>query len=318
MSLLTPLGLCAASTVVVSTGTEEDSNRMKIDNFALTMFQTCPIKYFLRMKEDWTSRRRSGALGFGGAIHEGLAEWYKTRDKAAALLAIDAAWPNNLPTDDWRTKEKCLAVMVEYMREYPQESFKVIGAPEAPLVEVNFTIATGMYLDDGEEIEYGGIFDGGAEFTPSRYILEHKTTTQLGKPPHAWYFQQFKPNNQVTGYIWALGRLTGQPVGGAIINAIGLYKNGPAKFARTITSRSEDEIASWLRNVRATCQMIRDCEKRDYWPLHTQACTMYGKCEFHDVHVLGTEVERQKQLEMLYVKQEWQYEHRDEGEVVSE
>jgi len=303
---------------------------MKIDNFALTMFQTCPAKYFLRMHEGWTSKRKSGALGFGGALHEGLATWYRTRDKGQALLAIDEAWPANLPIDDWRTKEKCLQTMIEYMKHYPVETFKIIGLPDTPLVEQTFTIHTGMYLPceragcvvatnkdeewclcglKREPIEYGGIFDTGVEWAGNEYVLEHKTTSQLG----TYYFNQFKPNNQVTGYLWALGQLTGRKPSGAIINAIGLYKSSPTKFERSITTRSDEDITHWLENVRATCQMIKDCERRQFWPMHTQACTMYGKCEYHDVHVLGAKAEQEKFLEQMFTKEPWSYEHRDEA-----
>jgi PD-(D/E)XK nuclease superfamily protein len=307
---------------------------LKIDNFALTMFQTCPAKYFLRMREDWTSRRKSAALGFGGALHEGLAEWYRTGDKLKSLQAIDVAWPGNLPIDDWRTKEKCLQVMVDYMKTYPQESFKIVGYPDAPMIENTFTLPTGMFLQckrcqDGdtslpweeecnscgvarELIEYGGIFDGLVEFGPNMYVLEHKTTSMLGSPPHAYYFNQFRPNNQVTGYVWAGGILSGQPVGGAFINAIGINKSSPTKFARNITTRTVDDLKKWLINVRATCQQIQDCELRGIWPMYTGSCTMFGKCEFHDVHVLGTEREQQMWLEQQFVKQPWSYEHRDE------
>lgn len=303
---------------------------MKIDNFALTMFQSCPAKYFIRMKQGWTTRRKSAALGFGGALHEGLAVWYRTGDRVGALKAIDAAWPENLPVEDWRTKEKCLQVMIDYMKTYPQESFKIVGFPEVPIVERTFTLETGMYLqcqhcqflnEDGihepichncgeprELIEYGGIFDGLVEFSGARYVLEHKTTSQLGD----YYFNQFKPNNQVSGYVWASELLGGERVGGAIINAIGIYKASATKFKRDITTRSKDDIRRWLLNVHATCQQIKDCELRGYWPLFTQSCTMYGKCEFHDVHVLSNEVEQEKLLEQQYINQPWSYETRDD------
>lgn len=297
------------------------------------MFQTCPAKFDLRILNEWTGRRKSAALGFGGALHQGLKVWYRGGGRAAAITSIAEVWPQGLPTDDWRTKEKCMSVMLEYMKEYPVETFKILGAPESPMVEQTFTLPTGKYLDciicggqsdpDNpgfcsaphplEEIEYGGIFDGGVEFT-NNFVFEHKTTTMMGKPPHSWFFQQFKPNNQVTGYIWALGQLTGQRVGGAIINAIGLYKSSATRFAREITTRSDEDIESWLDNVRATCQMIKDCERRGHWPKHTGSCTMYGKCEFHDVHVLGAVKEQEKFLEQQYIKQPWDYEHRDEGE----
>ena len=301
---------------------------MKIDNFALTMFQSCPAKYQLRIKEGWTSRRKSGALGFGGALHEGLAEWYRTHDKVKAVEAVVKSWPANLPIDDWRTREKCVEVMVQYMKAYPDEEFKIVGAPANPMVECTFTIDTGMFLSciecridwdpavgntvclacgqPLEPIEYGGIFDGLVEFNGSMYVLEHKTTSQLG----AYYFDQFKPNNQVTGYIWGGSQLAGQRVGGAIINAIGIYKASATKFERQITTRSDDSIKEWLTNLRNVCEMIRECEIRHHWPMSTPACTMYGKCEYHQVHVLSTFNERQKLLEQDYVKDEWLYENR--------
>lgn len=305
---------------------------MKIDNFALTMFQTCPAKYFLRIRGDWTSRRKSAALGFGGALHAGLAVWYKTGDKVAALKAIDEAWPQGLPIDDWRTKEKCLQTMVDYLRTYPQESFQIVGYPEAPMVENTFTLPTGMTLKcrqcgDADEslpwenvctncgpeghkepIEYGGIFDGLVRFGPQLFVFEHKTTSQLGD----YYFNQFRPNNQVTGYVWAGQQLSGDSVGGAIINAIGIYKSSATKLRREITTRTMEDIKDWLINVHATCQQIQDCELRGVWPKHTGSCTMYGKCEFHDVHVLGTATEQERWLTQQYVKQPWDYEHRDE------
>jgi PD-(D/E)XK nuclease superfamily len=160
-----------------------------------------------------------------------------------------------------------------------------------------------------ELIEYGGIFDGLVEFSGNVYVLEHKTTSQLG----SYYFNQFKPNNQITGYVWAARQLSGKRVGGAILNAIGVYKSSATKLERSITSRADTEIAEWLTNLRHSCQMIKDCERREYWPLHTPSCTMYGQCEYHIVHTLGTETERQKMLEMEYVRNEWNFEERDDA-----
>lgn len=300
---------------------------MRVDNFILTQFQTCPAKFELRAIEHWTSRRKTGALGFGAALHEGLAEWYKTGSQEGALMQIHRLWPDNMPIDDWRTKEKCMKVMAEYIRTYPSENFSIVGMPDHPMIECTFTLDTGMHLscfacgpgyEEGstclkcdhplEPIEYGGIFDGLIEFSGSVYILEHKTTSMLG----GYYFNQFKPNNQVTGYVWAAGLMSGQRVGGAMINAIGLYKSSPTKFERQLTSRSQNEIDEWLGNVRATCELIQHCKRTGHWPMHTAACTLYGKCEYHDVHVLGTENERRKRLETDYIREEWNFENRDD------
>lgn len=302
---------------------------MKIDNFALTMHQTCPSKYDLRMRKGWTTRGKSGALGFGGAIHLGLAEWYRSGSLEKALLAINEGWPDDLPVDDFRTKEKCLTVMIEYCKKYPKEGFEVVGLKDGnPMIEVPFTIELGLCVPycevcnkdqapgnkrcdncfrDLEPIEYGGIFDGLIDFSLHVFILEHKSTSVLG----SGYFNQFKPNNQVCGYIWAAGELSGKKVDGALVNAIGVYKAGATKFERTMTSRSDTAIHEWKRNVQASCAEIKYHERTGYWPMRTQACTLYGLCEFHAVHVLEHDTERLKRLETDYIQSPWDYELRE-------
>lgn len=303
---------------------------MRIDNFALTMFQSCPAKYKLRIVDGWTSRRKSAALGFGGAFHHGLAQWYRTGSRAEMLKGVKDAWPDGMPVDDYRTLAKCVETLMAYVNKYPAETFAVVSGPDGPLIEVSFTLPTGLYLRCGncqhldkseptdpacshcgaakEEIEYGGIFDGLVEFSGAVYVLEHKTTSQLG----AYYFDQFRPNNQVTGYTWGAGLLSGKRVGGALVNAIGVYKASAPKFERQVTVRSEIEMAEWLQSVHRTCEQIKECERTGIWHLQTVACTMYGKCEFHQVHVLPHPQQRLNLLEQEYVVAHWDYEGRDE------
>lgn len=293
------------------------------------MFQTCPAKYFLRIKEHWTSRRRSGALGFGACLHEGLATWYRTNDPGEAIKIIAEKWPDGMPVDDWRTKEKCVRTMIEYMNKYKQESWNVVGYPEEPIVEVAFTIDTGMYLpcakcwildsldpfepicnlchEHREAIEYGGIYDLLVEFGGSLFVVDHKTTSMMG----AGYFNQFKPNNQMTGYIWAAGQMSGRKVSGAIINAIGMYKTGTTKFEREITSRNQTSIDHWKLNVWHECVAIKQAERSGFWPMRTGACTLYGICEFHSVHSLDHPTEQIKRLETDFVRDAWDFENRD-------
>jgi len=293
------------------------------------MHQGCPAKYQLRMLEGWTSRRRTGALGFGSALHIGLAEWYRSGDHSKALMAIHEAWPDNMPIDDWRTKEKCLVTMAEYIKNYPGETWKVVGMPDNPVIEVPFTLDFGMYLpcsqghvpiDDGiyepicpvcgeerEPLEYGGIYDMLVDFGGQLFVVDHKSTSVLGPQ----YFNQFNPNNQMTGYIWAASQLSGAKVTGAIINAVGVMKTGKTKFEREITSRSPEAIERWKRDVYVEACDIKEHKRLGHFPQRTQSCTMYGKCEYHDVHVLQHATEQVKRLEQDYVKESWDYEMRD-------
>lgn len=311
------------------------------------MHQTCPAKYDLRMNNGWTLRRRSGALGFGSAIHAGLAEWYrhmhnKTTEErfAIACKAITDGWDLNVPVDDWRTLAKCLSVFREYTIEYPTESWEMIGAAaDRPVVEQTFTLATGMYLPCGlsyldttlrehcdaighksdavctvcnaprEPIEYGGIFDGMVRFGGNVYALEHKSTSVMGD----YYFNQFKPNNQVAGYIWASGQMSGLEVGGAIVNAIGVYKTGKTKFKRQVSTRDKLDIEMFLKNVYATCCEIKQHQLTGFYPQRTGSCTQYGLCEFHQVHTLSDPAWQQKRLEQDYEQSKWDYTRRDDN-----
>lgn len=306
---------------------------MKFDNFMLSMHQTCPAKYNERINNQWTSRHRSGALGAGAALHAGLAEWYKGNGPKAALEAIEKGFESEVPIDDWRNIEKVRRTFAEYITQYPGENWDVLGrADGAPIVEVPFLLETGMHLPchecqmadqrlmdfrfedtclncngPREPIEYGGILDMAVDFNSQVYIVDHKSTSQMGPT----YFNQFKPNNQMTGYIWGAGKLSGRRCAGAIINAIAWSKTAPTRFARSITTRNDYDIDRWLCDVYSEACNIQQHQLTGHWPYRTNSCLQYGMCEFHQIHVMSTETEQQSVRETHYVKDNWDFENRD-------
>jgi len=323
---------------------------MIVDNFALSIYQSCPSKYDLRIIQQWTTRRKSAALGFGGAFHLGLAEWYKTGSRQEMLKAIQEGWPDGMPVDDFRSKAKCVEALIAYTKEYPAENFTVVDGPDGKLIEVSFTLPTGLYLplcyhvdENGiisgcgndarmdrswdptigacpncglplEDLQYGGIFDGLVEFSGALYVFEHKTTSRLGDR----FFDQFRPNNQVSGYVWGASKLSGKQIGGALINAIGIYKSSPTKFKRQVTMRAPEEINEWLGSVYNTCVSIQQAKVTGSFPMHTGSCTMYGRCEYHAVHSLPYAKQRLAILEQDYQLSEWNHEARDEDSTEDE
>lgn len=288
----------------------------------MVAFQTCPSLYFLRFKQGWAPRRKSAALGFGGGVHLGLGSFYENeglpmeKRLQLAVKAMADGWVPG-PVDDYRTLEKAVEVMVLYAKQYPRENFNLVQGPSGPLVEVVFTLpltigGTQLFCDDGEPIEYGGIFDGLVDSggpAAQHYVLEHKTTSRLGPT----YMYQFKPNNQVSGYIWAAGQLSGKKIAGALVNAICVTSGGKVEFRREITTRTEYDLEVWAKDVQTTCSMIRDAERTGKWPRFTKSCTMYGKCEFHDVHTKGDPETEQRILDQDYEVRHWSHESRDEA-----
>lgn len=316
---------------------------MKIDNHALQLWQTCPAKYDLAIRQGWQPRFKGAALGYGASVHEGLASWYKDLKEgfkgdrlSRAKQAIISSWPDNQPIDNFRTQSRACELMDKYAETYPYESFKPV------LVEQPFSFETGMYLDycggcgfdntpsiteeqdqDGEcancnepleSIEYGGIVDLLVEFNGVYFIVDHKTTSQLGP----MYFMQYKPNNQITGYCWGIEQATGKPVNGAFINAMCLTTSGKISFKREMTNRNPGDVAQWLQQLRSECNAIRRHELTGEWPFRTQQCMgKYGMCEYHSVHVLSDPSEQQARLETDYEIRHWNFELRDTSEATT-
>jgi hypothetical protein len=308
----------------------------------LKLFQDCPLKYKTRIEGEWVGQFRSGALGFGKAVHEGLKEWYQrgldgeppSLRLAAALDAIEVAWPENHPVDDYRTLVRAKSLMMNYAKEYPSEPFKIL------LVEVPFKFHLGRYLlycqgcnfennpiaaagyprnncgscgRDLEEIEYGGIFDTLIQFGPPSstivYTLEHKTTSQLG----SLYFRQYDLDNQVSGYVWGASQVSGKVVGGAMMNALCCTSGGTLKFDRQLISRTPTDLERWKNDVASTCNDIERTRRLGHWRMHTNHCmNKYGMCEYHSVHILSNPDEQRRRLETDYRKDPWDFERRDD------
>lgn len=312
---------------------------MKIDNFMLTNWQTCPAKFKLSIEDHWQPKMKSAALGFGAVIHEGLAEWYRGTFEGLtvqqrferAILKIREKFPLDHPIDDHRNLNKAEEVMKAYVENYPGENFQI------QQVEVPFTLDLGLcvllcencghdagvvgvdsYLLDLcpkcnsplEPIEYGGILDTVTSFGPVLYVLEHKTTSQLGP----LYFRQYETSNQITGYCWAIKQLSGKRVGGANVNAICVTRGGKIDFKRETTNRSDADFELWRKMIQAECNAITRHRITGVWPYRTEQCLgKYGLCAYHSVHTLSTPIEMQRRLEADYEQRPWDHELRDVG-----
>jgi hypothetical protein len=303
---------------------------MKLDNYSFSGFQGCPLWYKTRIVDGWAPPHKSAALGFGGAVHVGLAEWYRSRNPDAVMEKMLEAWPENHPVDDYRDMMKAKKVLLEYMQKYIHESFTIVPG----MIEIATALPTGMYLPicpecgynnvegvndwyrthgkcsncgaDLELIEYGGIFDTLVDFAGQIYILEHKTTSQLGPR----FFDQFKPNNQVTGYVWMAQQLSGR-CDGAIVNAIGVFKVGATRFERHITTRNQWEINDWLNDLWVEACTLQRYTLTGQWPKRSKSCTLYGACEFLSVHQINDPSAQARLLEQDYIHDPWEFEKRD-------
>jgi len=263
-----------------------------------------------------------------------------------AFAALTQAWPEDQPVDDFRTLSRAQELLLTYIKEYPQESFQIL-AVEVPFTlplrdpegkyrwldcgnsfpdtfdpTLGRTFCPGKPLDSGncdicgrpcESIEYGGIFDLNVQYGAGKYstiyVMDHKTTSVLGPT----FFLQFKPNAQITGYVWADTQLSDRKVAGAIINALCLTRGGNIVVGkREITDRSDADIREWISDTVWTCNAIRESQRTGVWPKSDEECQgKYGMCGYHGIHVLTEPHERQARRETDYIQRKWDYEDRD-------
>lgn len=243
------------------------------DYSTLSSFQTCRKRYYYEHVLCIRPKAPSGALTFGGAIHEGLDEYYKNdRDLVKAIQAFTKAHVE-IEGETLRTLEHGIKLLTVYAQKYKDEPFKVLGKPEEGFV---FTI--------GDEL-YGGRMDLLVDWDGATWLVEHKSTTRLGNS----YFDQFDLDKQVTGYIIATEEYLGRKCQGCIINVMEPWKEVIRKSARTKApedhflrkplNRSQRLKDQFKNNVLRIIRDIRWCHENDefYEAEKKESCFYYNR-----------------------------------------
>jgi len=102
---------------------------------------------------------------------------------------------------------------------------------------------------------YGGRMDQVVDWRGKLWIRDFKTTSRMGNT----YPQQFSPNNQMSGYVWAGEKLSGRPVKGVIIETVYNTKTQGPEIKQFLSTRSPGQIDTWLNNVFHEATELRAC-----------------------------------------------------------
>ena len=243
------------------------------DFTALDTFQACPEKYRKRMIQDLTPLKIAPALDFGKAIHIALDYYYKNSNlMSKAIEVFKEAYTRE--DDPKRTQLIGEQMLIDYAEVYQREPFKIIDT------EVGFTVPIGEYL-------FSGRLDGLAEWDNQLYVIEHKTTIQLGPS----YFKQFEMSMQIDGYIYATEQITGKRCAGVIINAMQpktKTKKMEDHYARDPITRTEFERKEFLREIPLLIKDILEKEKSGIFTRTKRSCFSYNyQCPFWDLCKYG-------------------------------
>lgn len=129
---------------------------------------------------------------------------------------------------------------------------------------------------DGSPLMYVGRLDMLGEFSGQLFVVDEKTTSQMGA---AWT-KNWDLRGQFTGYVWAARELRKLPVVGAVVRGV-CFRTHDYGNAEVITFRSPWMIEQWLeRTVGAIRRLQAAWEANRYLHNHDNACTQYGGCRY--------------------------------------
>lgn len=254
---------------------EQGNAGVALDYTMTSNFQTCPLLFMEAYVKGITPKRKQMHLHFGSACHLGWAAWYRTHDVEAAVSAFlsDYVDPEG---EELKTRRNGEALMRAYAERYPSESWEVLEI-ETPIV---FEFGPGMFhfvIPDMVVKDHGRI-----------YGVEHKHTKSIGIN----YFKQFKPNQQLDGQVAGIRAKWGM-CDGIIVNPTEIQKGGrmgrPSPYfgfgPRDISSRTQEDIEWWRRDMVEVYRDINETIGRGYYRANRSACHNYAGCAFRELHI---------------------------------
>lgn len=316
----------------------KDGLQFAWDGTSLELAQTCLRKYYYAMIRGIKPRRESVHLLFGGLYASALEHFYKYRAQGHSIdealrevirEALIASWSyedcpscagSGLVTtavecqdcagfghrslgpkyfdDPKKTRVNLIRTIVWYIEQFGDESEDGIKTYHLqsgkPAVELSFTLE----MDD--EILYCGHLDRVVEFGDSLYVMDQKTT---GGTIGTYFFDQFSPNNQMSGYAWAGQAILHSPVRGVIIDGAQIAVNF-TRFERGITTRTKDQLEEWYDSTLWTIKLTRQATALGQWPMNLSACGNYGGCPFRQLCSRSPSV-RENYIKSEYVEHNW-------------
>lgn len=262
-----------------------------IDSTMRASWAACPTNFYWAWIRRLIPGQVSVDLHAGGAFAAGLEATrkayyqYNTHPDDAlheGLVALSKYWGDfEAPEGHAKQFHVILGALEDYFREYPLQTDMIqpYRNPEGdPAVEFTFSIPIPgtKHPKTGNPILYGGRFDLIGVFNNVIYVVDEKTTGQLG----ASFAKKWDLRGQFLGYVWATRVLGGLPVAGAIVRGVGLYKTEPAyRYMQVVVPVDDFLIERWLMDLRLDVErMISSWEHGLYQQNFSDSCIAYSGC----------------------------------------
>lgn len=278
----------------------KDGIQIGWDATSLDTAQACLRKYYYRMILNVVPQDTSVHLLFGGLYAKALETFYHYRaegmslDSALLRVVEQALWDSwdhvydeagnviqgGAPiafNDPKKTRISLIQSIIWYVDEFGHESKDGIQTHHlqngTPAVELSFALPL------SEDLYYCGHLDRVVSYGGQLYWMDQKTT---GSALSSYYFSNFRPNNQFTGYSWAGKIVLQSPVAGGIIDAAQIAV-GFTRFERAFISHTEAQINEWLDGTFYTIELAQQATREQHFPMNLTACGNYGGCPYRQL-----------------------------------
>jgi hypothetical protein len=257
------------------------------DSTSLGWLKTCPRLYYYSMVLGY--RRKADGLSvhlkFGLVYHAALelydheraaGEGHEHALRSALRYTLTETWVDGAPWEsehNLKTRSSLIRSVIWYLEEFHDDNAKTVILDNGkPAVELSFKMQVGDNLLCGH-------LDRLVEYQDSTFVMDRKTTTTTVS---SYFFDRFKPDNQMTLYTLASKIVFGAPVQGVIIDAAQIAV-GFSRFARGITYRTPRELEEWLGDTNAWITQAHAFTDAKHFPQNDKACHQYGGCTFRRV-----------------------------------
>lgn len=275
---------------------DDSGLQFAFDSTSLGWAETCLRLYQYYMIERWRPIRNSVHLEFGGHYATALEHFHKhcagglSHDESLREVIRDtlvATWENDKPVE-WdhpaKTRANLIRTIVWYCETFRDDPLQTLILPDGrPAVEYSFS------LEIAPGILYSGHIDRLVTYGDQVYVQDQKTTQSTITQ---YWFNQFSPHTQMSGYTFAGRAIYDNPVKGVVIDGAQIAV-GFSRFERGFTFRTDAQLDEWLTDTLYHIEQARAATARGYFPQNRSSCDKFGGCAFRAVCSRSPEVRQQ-------------------------
>jgi hypothetical protein len=264
------------------------------DSVSLGLLKECPRKYFITILLSTTGRDGNIHLTFGILYHQAIEAYDRARAAGkphhaakihAVRTALNQSWNKQLGRpwisgDNYKNRFTLVRSVVWYLAQYENDPMRTVILPNGkPAVELSFRYATSYISPDGNPYILCGHLDRLATLENMTFILDKKTSKyQL---EDRW-FEQFSPNNQMSGYAFAGKIVYKLPTQGVMIDGAQVLVNS-TRFKRGFAHRTDSQLNEWYEEVGYWLSQAAFYAQTERWPMNDTSCDKWGGCEFRGI-----------------------------------